>query len=69
MKPTIESAANALVVAIFNEPVIPEPGAPLLTIPENARERQSFRNGYYSVRDLPEFQKLLALLKEAGVYV
>lgn len=68
MNPTLESAARDLVRAIYQDPDIPEPGAPLLVIPENQRERQSYRNGYYSARDLPEFKQLLDLLKKTGAW-
>lgn len=63
----IRKAAAALVLAIYQDPRIPAPGE-LATIPKTSDERQCFRNGYYSVRDLDEFMRLVSLLKDSGDY-
>lgn len=66
-KPTIESAAVDLVRAIYDEPDIPD--HPVLLAGLSNTKRMAFKNGYYSVRDLPEFKKFVAFLKKAGIYV
>lgn len=62
---TVEDAARELVRAIYGDPAVPgEPRESFLGPPTVVTERQSYRNGYYSVRDLPEFKRLQALLRE-----
>lgn len=60
---TIEAAARELIRAIYDNPTVPEP-AVTSAAPETMKERQCYRNGYYSARDLPEFKRLAELLKE-----
>jgi hypothetical protein len=67
VKLTLDELALALARAVYQEPETPKPGT-LLTMPETTKERQSYRNGYYSVRDLPEFQNLVKHLKEVGLW-
>lgn len=63
---TVEAAARELIRAIYGNPVVPEPPESSAA-PETMKERQCYRNGYYSVLDLPEFKRLAELLKETPV--
>lgn len=63
---TIEDAARELVRAIYGDPVVPDEPRQFPSPPSVVTERQSYRNGCYSVRDLPEFKRLQELLKGGG---
>lgn len=58
----IDSPVRILVDRIYQDPEMPK-GALALSTNLEAAFRQTFRNGYYSVRDLEEFQRVAKLTK------
>lgn len=56
-----DSPVRMLVEKIYDEPAIPE--HPLLLAGFSDNKQTAFKNGYYSVRDTEEFQRLAKLTK------
>jgi hypothetical protein len=57
----IDSPIRVLVQKIYDEPEIPEHPVLLAGLSDN--KQTAFKNGYYSVRDTEEFQRVAKLTK------